>query len=164
MNSPILVENNSFDVIAQYGISCRGSNAKIYGNLFRKCGSSCISIVGKRRFPVVGGSLENSNTFQNPVQYTITNDSRNEINAQYNYWGIVATSIMDKVGYPAEIDAIFDYWDGENRVNGKVDYRNWLAAPPGSEPAGDGVPFLWIVGIFVGAMALLGLVLRKRAA
>ena len=71
---------------------------------------------------------------------------------------------MDKVGYPAELDIFFDQWDGENRVNGEVDYRNWLAAPPDSARSGSAIPFLWIIVVFVACMALLGLVLRRRAA
>ncbi len=162
-NSPILVRENLFFDIGQRGIACRASEAQIYRNTFNRIFGTGITIVGKRRFPQVGGSPENRNVFLQISQYCISNDSRNEIDATHNYWGATRTSTMDQLGYPANIDGIFDHWDGENRVNGMVNYSNWL---PSADPDGKSqdveLPFgVGVAGVAVGLL-LIVLFLRMR--
>jgi hypothetical protein len=124
--SPILVEDNLFARSAQYGILARGSAARIYRNEFRESGNVAILIVGKKRVPVIGGSRAHGNSFLKNTYLAVGNQSRNEINARYNYWGPAITSTMDRLGYPANLEEILDYWDQDERKAGMVDYRNWL--------------------------------------
>ncbi len=135
LNSPLVIEKNSFDRTRQYAITLRGSSAEIYNNLFNRTMTASILIVGKRRYPVVGGSPGKGNIFLSHTGYILFNSSRNEINARYNYWGIATTSVMNRLGYPANIDKIFDKWDGEDRANGMVDYSEWLKERPDEAPA-----------------------------
>jgi hypothetical protein len=150
--SPLRIEGNSFLRAEQYAIVTRGSEAKIYGNLFRECASTCILITGKRRAPVIGGSREHANVFLLNPWHVIANQSRNEINAQYNYWGPALTASMEKLGYPASLDEIHDYWDQDDRAAGMVDYRNWLRSEKEAGAGGRAPVWLLVPVALLGAL------------
>jgi hypothetical protein len=158
--SPLRIEGNSFLRAEQYGIAIRGSEARIYGNLFRECANTCILITGKRRSPVIGGSREHANVFVQNPWHVIANQSRNEINAQYNYWGPPLTATMEKLGYPASLDEIHDYWDQDDRAAGMVDYRNWLRSE--EEAGARGRAPVWLL-VLVAPLGALLWFLRARA-
>ena len=159
--SNVLVDGNRFENITQYAITLRGSEAEIVRNKFFKATGAYIVIVGKRYFPVVGGSPEKANIFGRNEYLYIANESRNPINAQFNYWGPILTSTMDQLGYPANLDEFQDQWDSEDRPCGMVDYRNWLASPDNA--SGDGSKTSSVIMIvIVLVLALLYFILRSR--
>ncbi len=168
-NSPMTVQNNIFESTQQYAIITRGSEAKIYNNQFNKTTQASIIVTGKRRYPVIGGSPGKGNIFLQHTMYTVANQSRNELNAQYNYWGATVTSTMNELGYPADISSLFDYWDGEDRANGMVDFRNWTASPEEAIKAsaasipGSRIPLIpAMVGVAL-AIIVIAAMRRKRA-
>lgn len=138
--SPMKVWKNDFIKASQYAITCRGSRAEIVNNQFREIGSGCVVVVGKLEFPVIGGSRGKGNVFIHNLFLLVANESRNEINARYNYWGPVVTSTMDRLGYPADLPEFQDYWDSEERAAGKVDYRNWLDS---EKEIHQSMPYYW---------------------
>ncbi len=168
LNSNVLIEKNRFEDIRQFGISTRGSEAEIYNNYFSRNGSTSILIVGKRRYPVIGGSPGKGNIFLQHDSYVVINDSRNEINARYNYWGAGVTSVMTEIGYPANVPAIFDKWDGENKTNGYVDYGDWLEEMPDFESSdvaatGREIPAAFLGGgLVLFALALFAAMKKGR--
>ncbi len=169
INSPLLIEQNLFDQTQQYGIVSRASNAEIYNNKFTRAGSASILIVGKRRYPVIGGSAGKGNIFLRHHWYVIVNDSRNEINARYNYWGIGPTSVMNQVGYPTNIEIISDKWDGDDRVRGMVNYSDWLEALPEtgvvaevSRSGGGNIPVVLIAAAAAVLMLALFIAIRMK--
>ena len=110
---------------------------------------------------VVGGAPGKGNVFKGAKYLVIANESRNEINARYNYWGPVITSTMNRLGYPADLGEIQDFWDADDRAAGKVDYSDWLRSEDdlGGSPAAQIV--LLAAGLAVLILLLL-LLLRKR--
>ncbi|MBM3320741.1 MAG: right-handed parallel beta-helix repeat-containing protein [Candidatus Eisenbacteria bacterium] len=157
--SPILVEENLFLRSAQYGILARGSAAKIYRNEFRESGNAAILIVGKKRVPVIGGSRAHGNSFLKNTYLAVGNQSRNEINARYNYWGPAITSTMDRLGYPAALEEILDSWDQDDRKAGMVDYRNWLRSA--SEIGGSTFGGLRVL-VTIVVLAVVGFFIYRR--
>ncbi|MBN1826176.1 MAG: right-handed parallel beta-helix repeat-containing protein [Candidatus Eisenbacteria bacterium] len=163
-NSPLRIDGNHFSDSEQYDITCRASTAEIVRNRFVNTGNACIVIVGKRYHPTVGGAPGKGNVFLGSQYLVVANQSRNEIDARYNFWGPVLTSTMNRLGYPANLDEIQDYWDSDNLAAGKVDYRNWLQ----SEDDRGGFPILQAV-LLAAVLAVLlfllfRLVRRRRAA
>lgn len=158
IRSPLLVEGNEFEGCVQYALVARASRAEIVRNRFLRTGGSCIVIVGKRDFPVVGGAPGKGNVFILNQHLLIANESRNDIDARYNYWGPVVTSTIERLGYPANIPEFQDGWDSEDRAAGEIDYRNWLGA---EEEIRGGRP-IWRFALFGGLFILVLIVVARR--
>ena len=85
--------------------------------------------------PSAGGSIYHNNLYSNG-RGDIWNNSTNDLDARYNYWGPTATAEMNAGGNPKNISTIQDYFDDPN--HGMVDYSHWLDAPwPGGQPVND---------------------------
>lgn len=168
-NSPMVVEHNIFENTQQYAIITRGSEAKIYNNQFNKTAQASIIVTGKRRYPVIGGAPGKGNIFLQHPMYTIANQSRNELNARHNYWGATVTSTMQELGYPADISSLFDYWDGEDRATGMVDFQDWASSPEealkgaGVSIPGSRIPLIPALAGVVLAIIIISVMRRKRA-
>ncbi|MFH1277734.1 MAG: right-handed parallel beta-helix repeat-containing protein [Candidatus Eisenbacteria bacterium] len=156
-NCPFLIEGNEFQRTQQYAVITRGSAARIERNQFRETVSACIVIVGKRHFPVIGGGPGKGNVFVRNLHLLVANESRNDINARYNYWGPVVTSTMERLGYPANIPEFQDKWESDDRAAGEIDYRNWLS----SEEEIRGALPVRTLG-FLGALLLIALIVIVR--
>jgi len=138
IRSPILVEENEFNGSLQYGVITRGSRARIERNRFIGCVNACIVAVGKRDVPVIGGAPGKGNVFRRNIHMLVINKSRNLLNAQYNDWGPIATSTMEELGYPANLEEFRDGWDQEYPREGRVDYQNWITASAEGATTGEG--------------------------
>lgn len=138
-------------------ISVRGSTNRITRNRIISLNTG-ISIVGKRFAPVIGGKPGMGNVLHGGFNSDVFTAGGQDVNAQYNYWGIKSTSEMNSRGYPADIDAIFDGWNHEKKA-GYVDYRNWLDAPNG-KPVSPTDPLVrYRTQIIIGGAVLLALLL-----
>ncbi len=162
LGSTILVDGNRFENIQQYAITMRASGAEIVRNRFSKTSGAYIVIVGKRYYPVIGGSREKANVFGRSNYLYIANESRNPINAQFNYWGPILTSTMDRLGYPANLDEFQDQWDSDDRAAGMIDYRNWLASEEDALGGGSKTDAGGIMIVVVILLAVLYFILRSR--
>ena len=60
------------------------------------------------------------------------NYSESAVNAQYNYWGTATIEEIENGPNPKDITTIYDKWD--NPDYGMVNYADWLAEQPYSEP------------------------------
>lgn len=129
-DSEIWVDQNEILGCRNSAISMRGSPLRITRNRITQSVNLGIVVVGKRFVPVIGGERGMGNEIHGGFNSDLFTSSGKEINAQYNFWGIKSTGEMNKLGYPADIDAIIDGWD-QDKAAGKVDYRNWLTEPPG---------------------------------
>lgn len=164
-DSPMIVSDNLFTGTFEYAILCRASTAEIVRNRFVESYNPCIIVIGKKKFPVIGGSPGNGNMFIANQNILVINQSRNDINAQYNYWGVLATSTMNETGYPANIGQIQDFWDFEDRGYGKVDFSNWVQSEDEALSPSAGrkqLPILVVILVVLGA--LLGLFFRRKKA
>jgi hypothetical protein len=149
--SPVLVDRNEFTSTLQYPMVVRGSAARIERNVFKESGNACILIVGKHNVPVIGGSRPKANFFLQNKHLLVANQSRNGVDARFNYWGAAVTSSMDRLGYPAAVEEIHDKWDQDDRAAGMVDYRNWLRSAEEARKPSYGRP------AFLAAFVLLSL-------
>ncbi|MBF0432798.1 MAG: right-handed parallel beta-helix repeat-containing protein, partial [Fibrobacteria bacterium] len=86
----------------QNGISCSNNSTVIYRNNFIDC------------------------------NYGLYNQTQDNINAQFNFWGVSATNEMNSGGNPKNISAIFDKFD--NSYQGEVNYSGWLASENAEPP------------------------------
>ena len=68
------------------------------------------------------------NDFFDNFSYDIRNESSENIDAQFNYWGAVTTAEMEAGDNPKNITKIFDHFD--DNTKGTVDYDNWLTGEP----------------------------------
>jgi len=161
--SPLHIENNIFTEVALGALRVRGSEAQIFLNRFYRVDYCCISVVGKKNTPVIGGSPGKGNAFVEAGGVIVANHSKNDINAQYNYWG-AATALMEQMGYPANLPEIQDQWDESPRPLGTVDYRNWLQSEDEIGAGGSGrFPLAVVIVIGVAVVLLLLLIRRKKA-
>jgi len=67
--------------------------------------------------------LANNSLYDNS-SYDLYNDSAFDIDAMGNWWGTDTTNEMNDLGYPADISAIFDYYDDGSK--GTLNYSSWL--------------------------------------
>jgi hypothetical protein len=163
--SPLRIEENLFAENETAALSCRGSQAEIFRNRFYDNKLACISVVGKKNTPRIGGSPGKGNAFLKPGSSFIANHSKNDVNAQYNYWGVAVTSAMEKMGYPANLQEIQDQWDPSPRPLGMVDYRNWLRSEEEIYATPAGRSLFMAVAVVIGvAVVLLILLARRRRA
>ena len=65
-----------------------------------------------------------SNGLYGNASYDLYNGSSVDINAPDNWWGSETTNQMNSLGYPANIDAIYDSFDDGSK--GTANYSNWL--------------------------------------
>jgi hypothetical protein len=68
------------------------------------------------------------NDFINNSSYDIRNESSENLDAQFNYWGPVTTAEIESGDNPKNISKIFDQFD--DNTKGTVDYDNWLTGEP----------------------------------
>jgi hypothetical protein len=123
------VEGNEIRNCRSFAILCFASSPEIWRNSIHGSHDTAISVSGKESHPVIGGSPANSNKlFAN--EWSVVNQSRNEIDATHNDWGWETTAEMDSEGWPADIQTIMDGNDRgrTHRGKGKVDYRHWIRA------------------------------------
>ncbi len=69
------------------------------------------------------------NSLYGSNNYLFINESEQDVNARYNWWGETTTAEMAAGPYPKNITAIFDSLDDTNF--GFVEYADWLVGPPG---------------------------------
>jgi hypothetical protein len=132
-----------------------GSTPLLARNRFHGPGGTAIRILGKKCRPVIGGSPGEGNTFAAGYETLISNESKNDINAQYNQWHWSATVDMNSKGYPANVTAIRDGFD--NPDLGKVDYRNWVHEKSGGMFGRVAIP------VVIAVLIILVIVVRTRA-
>jgi len=165
-HSKALIEENVIDGANTFGILCRASSPEIYRNTIKNCTPQAISIVGKDSHPVIGGSPENGNKLLNNNR-SVANESVNDIDATYNDWGWETATEMDRKGYPADIEAIFDGNEEGKRGlgRGKVDYRHWVSPRElAAAESGGGRSVPWAIIVAVGLVGAFVLFARRRAA
>jgi hypothetical protein len=167
-NSEFWVDRNEILASRNSAISMRGSPLRITRNRITQSVNLGIVVVGKRYVPVIGGEPGMGNEIHGGFNSDLFTSSGKEINAQYNYWGIKSTGEMNRLGYPADIDAIVDGWD-QDKAAGRVDYRNWLTAPLGATAApatrsGRSILFLGGAGALVLIAALVAVGRRRKSA
>jgi len=72
--------------------------------------------IGDNCSALIGGNRDNANDIFGNIEHAVHNDSTNDIDATYNYWGTTVE---------AEIrNAIWDYYDDDSK--GVVNYEPWL--------------------------------------
>lgn len=125
-NSRAFIEDNVIEKSKAFGILVFASSPTIIRNEIRENGGSALEISGKESRPIVGGSKENANRIYGNV-ISLSNASRNDIDATWNDWGWETTEEMKREGYPSDIIVIVDGNDfgKTHRGRGTVDYRNW---------------------------------------
>jgi len=72
--------------------------------------------VGDDCSALIGGNRDEANDIFGNTEYAVRNESTNDINATYNYWG---TTVEQEIR-----DAIWDYYDDDS--NGGVFYEPWI--------------------------------------
>lgn len=165
--SDALIEDNLIEGANTFGILVRASSPEIYRNEIRDCIPQGIDIVGKSSKPIIGGSAENGNKLYGNYR-SVTNESKNDIDATWNDWGWDTATEMDAEGYPSDIVAI---WDGNEESKdaagrGKVDYRHWVSpreVEAQGEPASRSVSWILVLAIVLVA-GLVYFATRRRTA
>ncbi len=67
------------------------------------------------------------NNINDNYDYEIYNDSSYSVTAMNCWWGITTTAEMDELGYPANIERLYDIHD--NASYGEINYDNWIPGP-----------------------------------
>ncbi|MFC1586511.1 right-handed parallel beta-helix repeat-containing protein, partial [Fibrobacterota bacterium] len=66
------------------------------------------------------------------TSYDFYNQTANDQDCRYNYWGTDATDSMDAGGNPKNITEIYDYYD--NASYGEINYAGWLGSVDANIP------------------------------
>jgi hypothetical protein len=157
--SEVWIDRNEIIAAQDGAIKARGSPLRITRNRIVQSINTGIVISGKRFAPVIGGEPGMGNEIYGAFNSDVYTAGGQDINAQYNYWGLSTTEEMNRLGYPANIAALVDGLD-QGKDAGRVDYRNWLDRAGGEpvRPTGTVAIRAWGVRIAAGLVAVIVLV------
>lgn len=83
--------------------------------------------------------------YASQLGWAVYNQSSNNLDCRYNYWGDQATEQMMVGGNPKNIGGIYDRFD--NLGAGQVDYSHWLDESPNSRPVVRPISVCAIAGL-----------------
>ena len=138
-HSPAYLDDNIVEGCLTFAVLAVSCSPTFHRNEIRNNKSIAIEIAGNHSQPEIGGSRENANKLYGNV-VAIRVSGRKDVVANYNDWGWETTEEMRQEGYPSDIDVFVDGNDfgKSHRGRGKIDYRNWITAPPAKVASSNG--------------------------